>query len=335
MLAGIKAYQKDATNDDAPKLTPIWRLGEVSLLSLAEMVGSSAPPVLLISSMINRPDILNLTADRSLMRWIADHGWNPIVLDWGESCDDPDQGSLETIVKQRLTPAMQFVSRETRQSVGLFGHCMGGTLALALAAMTRDKLRFVMTMAAPWDFNTGKSHFEKAMSTWGGHNSLNRHKDVTKDRIPAEWIQTFFGSLNPDGIVHKYSRFSALIETDPSEAALFVRVEDWLNNGRDIPADLAHECIQEWYIRNTPINKNWRIGEKIVDLNNITVPILLMAAKKDHLVPVKSIMALKEQSMNADLIQADTGHIGLIAGRQAIENVWQPMAAWMDQHKDA
>ena len=45
-----------------------------------------------------------------------------------------------------------------------------------------------------------------------------------------------------------------------SLAALFVALEDWLNDGVPLPAPVARQCLAGWYGRNEPGRLAWRIA---------------------------------------------------------------------------
>jgi polyhydroxyalkanoate synthase len=58
-------------------------------------------------------------------------------------------------------------------------------------------------------------------------------------------------------------------------------------------------------------------------------PLLLIAAGRDILVPPDSAVAAAQYSDKATIIRPDCGHISLMAGRRAMENVWVPACDWV------
>src|SRR4051812_36100999 len=82
-LAGLRAYQ-EAERPRLPAVPPatVEHRG-ASLRDYGGNHGSGAPPILFIPSLINPPNILDLAADKSLLRWLAERGHHPLMLDWG------------------------------------------------------------------------------------------------------------------------------------------------------------------------------------------------------------------------------------------------------------
>ena len=112
------------------------------------------------------------------------------------------------------------------------------------------------------------------------------------------------------------------------EAELFVAVEDWLNDGLDLPAALARVCITEWYGENKPGRGEWLVGGAPVDPAAIIVPSLVVAPSRDRLVPADSALALAKRLPQVAVLNPDIGHIGMMTGRGA-EGVWGRVVTWV------
>jgi polyhydroxyalkanoate synthase len=119
------------------------------------------------------------------------------------------------------------------------------------------------------------------------------------------------------------------MDQDSDQARLFVAVEDWLNDGVDLPAALARECVVEWYGHNKPMRGEWLVEGEAVDPTRTPNPVLVVTSATDRLVPEESSHALARMIPQAQLLQSTCGHIGMMSGRRAQGEVWQPIADWL------
>lgn len=326
MLQGIHKYQISDFLIDRPDLQEVWRAGEVSIGAIpTHDYNDQKPTLLLVPSMINRAHILDLLPQRSMMRYLSAQGVNVYLLDWGDVCDDPDQASIERIITKRLQPAIKFVHEKVAQPVHALGYCMGGTLLTGAASLDDDGLRSLILLASPWDFHAGSQVLLDRMKFWAP-TVLPSLMD--KKNLPQDWLQTLFASLDPALAVQKFSKF---LDMEPGSGAehLFIAVEDWLNDGVDLPADVASYSIQGWFLENRAVHKTWRVGGTYIDPKNIECPALIIASSKDRLVEYPMAAALAQDIPHAQIHDPECGHIGMIAGRHAVENIWQKIADWV------
>ncbi len=317
LMEGIRKYQLHPYERTLPPLPVAWQAGDVRLLD----AGGAGRPLLLIPSMINGSAILDLMEGRSLARWLSQQGRHVYLLDWGRSTDDPGQADINTLLHERLLPAIDAVAGDGPADA--LGYCMGGTLLAAAAPRAGARLKRLIFLATPWDFHAGDRKLQGMVQYWSAAGlALSAQQGV----LPADWVQTVFASVDPQMALRKFTDFAAMPDDDP-RAALFVAVEDWLNDAADLPRAIAQTCIQDWYLDNAPGRGAWRDA----DAREMTHPALVIAAKRDRLVPPESSRALFAALPGAAWQNPDTGHIGLIAGEKAIASVWTPMARWISQ----
>ena len=128
-LAGIDGYRQHPYHrgleaaSDAPDV--LWQHGSSRLLDYGRCGTSAtvdpAPTVLFVPSLSNRAYILDLTRDRSLMRYLAASGIRPMRLDWGAPVGSERDFGLDDYIAGRLDAALD----DAGQPVVLAGYCMG------------------------------------------------------------------------------------------------------------------------------------------------------------------------------------------------------------------
>src|SRR6185437_4308257 len=131
-----------------------------------------------------------------------------------------------------------------------------------------------------------------------------------------------FTTADPLVALRKFSRFAALAEG--REARHFVAVEDWLNDGVPLALPVARECLAGWYGADRPARNLWRIAGRPVLPHRIEQPALVVVPGQDHIVPPASAEALALALPAAERLVPPLGHIGMIVGRRAPDEVWQP-----------
>lgn len=322
---GIQKYQNHEFKRAMPDLPVVWSRGEARFLSARETASIYETPVILIPSMVNKSDILDLLPDRSLLRWLAGQGFRSYLLDWGQPHADEGQNHIDRVIAERLIPAVESLGKP----VLLLGYCMGGLFSAALASLRPDLVKGVLLLAAPWNFHDQKGALKARLSLMKPM-ALPYMKQY--QRLPESWMQAVFATLDPEGSIKKFSSFANMPEGDPREA-MFVAVEDWLNDGLDLPAGIASTCMDDWYENNFPYKGAWRVMDRNIVAQDIKVPTLVVAARDDRIVPLESALAFADQRVKGDRLICNTGHVGLIAGRSVIAEIWHPMADWFAAHQ--
>ena len=293
-LAGLARYQQAPRPAPPPRRPEVARIGEVSLR------GTPGPRlVVIVPSLINPAHVLDLP-DRSLMAHLESAGLNPLIIDWGDS---PEPLGLAALVSERLAPLVEKLG----QPVALLGYCLGGTLALALAAQA--PITRLALIATPWNFaGYGEGQRAALAQWWASAQPLAQ----TMGQLPIDLLQPAFWSLDPAGLVAKYER---LATTNAHDLADFVRLEDWANGGTPLSLAAAQDLAALY------ANGQW----EGVNPAAITAPILDVIAGTDRIVPPQA--AVSTLGIGTAL-RLDAGHVGMVVGRRAPQMLWEPLAKW-------
>jgi poly(3-hydroxyalkanoate) synthetase len=149
--------------------------------------------------------------------------------------------------------------------------------------------------------------------------------------LPVDIIQSLFATLQPLRVLEKFTRFAGMNQLS-MEARKFVLVEDWLNDGVPLTANVARECMQGWYGDNVTARGQWKIGDQTIDPQKLTMPSYVIVPGKDKIVPPESALPLAKLLPHATLHEPMSGHIGLLAGRNAAQQIWAPLIHWLKEH---
>ena len=279
-------------------------------------------------SLINRAYILDLLPERSFMRFLAERGFRPFLVDWQAPGEAERRFDLGDYVLGRLAGALDAVidayGPDGRSGVVLAGYCMGGTLALGLAQHRASDLAGLALLATPWDFHVERREQAELLAAL-----LPGYEPVLGllGELPVDMIQALFAALDPSLVLRKFLGFAGL---DPAceRARQFVALEDWLNDGVPLAASVARECLGQWYGANATARGAWRLRGQAVLPQRIKTPSLSVIPDQDRIVPPGSALALAEVLPDCRVLRAPTGHIGMMSGGRAEAAVWQPFAEW-------
>jgi polyhydroxyalkanoate synthase subunit PhaC len=260
--------------------------------------------------------------ERSLLRWLDAQRINAALLDWGDPVEDGDMSDIDAAIGRRLVPAIRYLAQQNNGPIHVLGYCMGGTILASAAQDAAADIKSLIFLAAPWDFHAGTQALLNRVRFWAPSAGP---MIAEKGFLPMDWMQTVFASLHPISAAQKYADFAAM-DQESDAAKLFVAVEDWLNDGVDLPAAIAQQPINEWFLQNKPGLGEWG------DPAQIAAPSLILTSRKDRLVDYETAAALAKKIPGAKLVDSGCGHIGMMAGRDAIEKAWTPIAGWVKKH---
>jgi len=327
---GVLAYREHPGHRTLEDPPVVWSEGSVRLLDYGTTHRAArargARAVLVVPSLINRWEVLDLTTEKSLLRAMATAGLRPYLVDWGTPGEEERRFDLAAYLA-RLERATTFVARRARRAPAVMGYCMGGTLAVALTARQPRKVAALALLAAPWDFGADRSGHAFLLSTGP---LLARVADQLGE-LPVDILQTLFWSLDPWLAVKKFGRFLGMDQASDN-ARDFVLLEDWLNGGPPLAGPVARECLIGWYGDNLPGRGQWMVGGKRIVPSRITKPALVMIPSGDRIVPPLSAAALadpKRGLKNATRVDLPLGHIGMVVSGRARELCWTPLIGWL------
>jgi polyhydroxyalkanoate synthase len=281
------------------------------------------PPAIWVEG--NRAYVLDLAEGSSMLRWLAGQGVRPLLLDWGWPGETERRFTLTDYVAGRMERAMTAAVQAVGGPPVLAGYCMGGTLAVAAAQRRPDLISGLALLAAPWDFHAPEP--DRAIQA-AQTLPLLEPALAFSHALPVDLLQSLFALLDPWGVAEKYRGFARL-PPDSARARLFVALEDWLNDGIPLAADVARTCLGEWYGENAPARGNWRIAGLPVDPTAIARPTFVAVPGGDRIVPPESARPLARLIPGAVLHQPTAGHIGMAAGGRAETALWRPLRDWL------
>jgi polyhydroxyalkanoate synthase len=294
-----------------------------------ETPATRAVPVLFCYALINRHYILDLQPDKSVVRRYLERGFDVYIIDWGVPSDADHVLTLEHYVCGFLKEAVDTILAEHGcDRLHLVGYCMGGTMAAMFTVLHPGRIRSLTLIAAPIDY----SGRESLLNLWADRKyfDVDTFIDV-HGNCPAWFLQTLFLSVRPvANIFEKNVSFYEQMD-DPRFISNYVALELWVNDNIPVAGETFRQFVKDLFQDNKLVRGKFRLGGRRVDLARITCPLLLLTARKDHLVPPASTEGIRPHVGSVDIksIMIDSGHVGLVVGGKAQSTVWPEATRWL------
>ena len=283
-------------------------------------------PLLVVYSLINRHYILDLLPKSSVIKNLQSQGFDIYATDWGTPASYDKDLTLASYAEEYVENAVEKIKELTgSQKVSLFGYCWGGLFALIYSATNQDSVKNLILHATPVDIEKQKTIIEN----WAAHLNADNLID-TFGNVPG-WLLNFaFFLRNPIETTLKYPRYFSEPRT-LDEIMQFFAIETWLYDSTPIIGEVYREIVDQIYRQNLLIKNKMKVGSDIINLKNITIPVLDIVGTTDDLVPPSSSKSIMDAIGSTDkkLIEFPTGHVGLCISPIAHEKLWPEVGAWL------
>ncbi|MHC9085463.1 class III poly(R)-hydroxyalkanoic acid synthase subunit PhaC [Luteimonas sp. RIT-PG2_3] len=308
----------------------VWRDGKVVLY---RFIGSKAPtakiPLLISYALVNRPYMVDLQSDRSIVKGLLERGEDVYIIDWGY----PDRSdrflTLEDYIERFLGGAINHLRRSFKlDAINLLGICQGGAFSLCYASLHPERVRNLITMVTPVDFHTD----DNMLSNWTRGMDVDLFVD-TLGNVPADMMNMCYLTLKPWRLfVQKYIGLVDILD-DKKAIEDFLRMEKWIFDSPDQAGEAFRQFIKQFYQANGFVNGGIFIGDNPVDLGFVDMPVLNIYAEQDHLVPPDASRALKDLVGSEDYSELSFrgGHIGIYVSGRAQKEVPTAIHDWLQE----
>jgi polyhydroxyalkanoate synthase len=314
-------------------LTPkeiVWKKNKAKLYHYKTVSkGSYKTPILIVYALINKPYILDLTPNDSLIEHLVSKGHDVYLLDWGIP-DYEDKGlKIENYIHDYIHRACKKVLKHSNSSdLTLFGYCMGGTFSTIYTSLYSSMpIRNLVLLTTPIDFSGG-GLFTNLVDEKYFH--LDRLVD-TVGLIPGEFIDIGSRLLSPYGsYIGTYENLYQQIESNKSTLK-WKLMNKWTNDNIPLVGETYRQWIREFYQQNNLFNDHLILNGDPVHLSNITSDVLFIAGETDNIVQKHQILNGIEKFTNAktSLLVVPGGHVSVVIGDKARNNTYPYLVDWL------
>lgn len=335
MLRGAKSFldvQKDEAVSDQLEKETVFTISKMKLVHYKPLVKSSEickVPLLISYALVNRYYMLDLQPDRSVIKGFLEAGLDVYLIDWGYPTAEDRYMTMDDHINWYMDECVDFIRNSVGvKKVNLLGICQGANFATCYTALHNEKVNSFVCMVAPIDFTTNKGLLFK----WGKSIDADALVDAY-GVIPSDVMNASFLILKPfSSTIGKYVNLAYNPKIgDKGFLTNFLRMEKWVFDSPAQEGETIRQFLKDEYRDNKLVKGELVLGDKTVNLKNITCPVLNVCGEQDHLVPNDASKPLNDYigSKDKEFICYPVGHIGMYTGSKSQQLIVPKITSWI------
>ena len=324
VLAANPDYEVAATPADVVYSEDKMRL--LHYRRLADPKQFHGTPVLIVYALINRYIMLDLEPGRSFIQNLLNQGLDIYLIDWGYPSGADRYLNMDDYINYYMDNAVEWIKSETRvKKIDLMGVCMGGTFSVIYTALHTNKVKNLITLATPTEFDIDDS----VLFLWAREFDADQMADGFGN-LPGDLANILYLLVTPVATIDKYVQFLEGIE-NPRFVSTFLRMEKWIFDSPDMAGEVFKEWIRDLLQQNLLIKNQLVINGQNVDLRKIKCPLLNVYGETDYLAPPSSSKPLAKAVGSTDVstLGVDTGHVGIFVGSKSYKTIIPKIVEWI------
>jgi polyhydroxyalkanoate synthase subunit PhaC len=342
VIKGIENLSRLREEDIEIGVTPkevVYREDKLVLYHFQPMVEERLNiPVLIVYALVNRPFMVDLQEDRSLVANLLKLGLDIYLIDWGYPTRADRWLTLDDYINGYINNCVDFIrTKHSLDKINLLGICQGGTFSLCYSSIYPEKVKNLIVMVTPVDFQIPDALLYMRGGCTVGAEALDIDLMVNSlGNIPGDFLNFEFLMLKPRQLgIQKYLDFPEIMHSE-DKLLNFLRMEKWIFDSPDQAGEAYRQFLKDFYQANKLIKGELMIGDKPVNLGNLSMPVLNLYAEKDHLVPPTSSIALERYIGTNDYTVRSfpVGHIGMYVSGKVQRDLPPAIADWLKVRAD-
>ena len=310
----------------------VYEQDRVKLKHYRPETTKSKTPLLIVYALINRETMLDLQPERSVVQSFLARGQEVYMVDWGYPTRKDRFITIDDHVNWYMDDMIDCIrKRHELEKINLMGICMGGVFSVMYSALHPEKIQNLVTTVTPTNFDTS----EGLLYLWT--KDMDPDDLIVNDgNLSGDVMNLGFLLMNPARLmIDKYVGFMDNMDKKDF-VENFIRMERWIFDSPDVPGETFRQFITDCYQKNLLIQNKMKLDGKLIDLKKITMPLLNIYAKYDHLVPPSSaeLLTSKVGSKDIEDLCLDTGHIGIYVSSRFQKEFAPKIFKWLAERED-
>ena len=347
LMQGAKRLGEFTEEDLAIATTPTDEIYREDMMRLYRCRPTQAKrkgiAVLIVYALVGRYQMIDLETDRSFVRKLLAEGIDVYYVDWGNPTAAQRWLTIDDYVSGYLDTCVDVVrDREGIDRINLMGICQGGIFSTCYAALFPKKVARLMLTVTPIDFHgdiDAPVQGSGYMNLWARSltpEDIDQLVD-TMGNSPGTMIGFSFLMMNPVSNLTKYSIELLDILDDDKKLLGFLRMERWISDRPNNPGEVVRQWFKDLYQGNKLIKNELVLGDRVVDLKRITMPVLNIYAEGDVVVPNSCSQGMKGHFGTKDYTELGVpgGHIGTFVGGKAQKILAPSIVKWLTTKRRA
>jgi len=273
-----------------------------------------ATPIVIVTPWINKFYILDLTAKKSMVKYLTDQGFSVFITSW----KNPDAEMAEVRLDDYLLEGVNEVVRVACDfckvpKVHLVGYCIGGTLVSTYMAWANKRFGSDQVPVAHWTLFTTLTDFAHPgdIDVFIDEACIGALDETMakKGYLDGSDMASSFRLLRSNSLIWHYWVSSYLMgESLPPFDVLF-----WNVDTTRMPRAMHSYYLHEMYLNNNLIKRDkLTIAGETIDLDRIVQPLYVVTAEDDHIAPWKQCYRIRKYinvQAQVRFVRSSSGHI--------------------------
>jgi polyhydroxyalkanoate synthase subunit PhaC len=272
-------------------ITPGKVIYENELMQLIQYAPTTkealAVPLLVVPPWINKYYVLDLTPEKSFLKWAVDRGLTVFVISWVNPDAQLADKNFEDYMREGVIAALDAVRETTGEpKAHTVGYCVGGTLLATtlgwLAAKGEDRVKSASFLATQVDFTHAGDlmvFVDEDQLKW----IERRMQDI--GYLEASKMAAAFNMLRANDLIWPYVVNNYMRGKAPFPFDLLY----WNSDSTRLPAANHSFYLRNCYLENKLSKGEMQVGGVKINLKKISVPVYNLATREDHIAPAKSV----------------------------------------------
>jgi polyhydroxyalkanoate synthase len=267
-----------------------------------------ATPLVIFPPWINRFYILDLSPEKSFIRWAVEQGITVFMVSWRSADATMKHVVWDDYIGAQIDAIDTIRGALDVPAVHTIGYCVAGTtLAATLAILAaRDEADKVASAT----FFTAQVDFEKAgeLLHFVADDQLALIRSLTPDGfLDGRYMAAVFNQLRGRDLIWNYVTNNYLLGKDYAPFDLL----HWNGDTTNLPAAWHIAYLTDLYRDNrlAKPGEMTALGTPI-DLSRVATPAYIQAGREDHIAPAESVWAMMRHFIGPKrFVLAGSGHI--------------------------
>ena len=263
------------------------------------------------------------------MQNLLNQGLDVYLLDWGRPTASDMYLDLGDHLNGYLDNVVEWIRSETQSDqINLMGICMGGTFSVIYTALHPEKIRNLITLATPVEFDVD----DATLFLWAKQLDVDKI-EATLGKLPGDLANILYLLIVPVDTISKYVNFLNGMD-DRKFVSTFLRMEKWIFDSPDMTGAVFRQFIGEVVQKNLLITNQLELEGQRVDLRNIRCPLLNVYGKHDYLAPPVTSKPLAQAVGSKDTTTkgVESGHVGIFVGSMSYKTICPDIVEWIKAH---
>ncbi|MEQ1673331.1 MAG: alpha/beta fold hydrolase, partial [Hyphomicrobium sp.] len=267
-------------------------------------------PILMVPPWINKYYILDLTAQKSFVKYVVDQGFTVFVVSWVNPDETLADKTFEDYILEGILDAAEAVRRETDlKEINVLGYCVGGTAlstGLAYLAQRGETIfKSCTLLTTQVDFSLAGD-----LLLFTDDSQLDSLDALMTERgyLDGSRMANVFNMMRPRDMIWPYVVNNYMLGKKPFPFDLLF----WNQDSTRMAAANHKFYLREFYNENRLAKGEMSIAGTRLDIGKITLPVFCIATREDHIAPAASVY--RGSLMFSGPVEFVLGGSGHIAG---------------------